>query len=103
MSYRLLVASGRDIWLHVGGASHVVDRDPHWWAHGTHVTRIHHHMVTVHILARVQIWCDGGVTADAALGRAVSPLAVDTGNVVDAVSALVLAYGVEPDEVLLGV
>lgn len=60
-------------------------------------------MVTVHILARMQIWRDGGVTADAALGRAVTPLAVDTRDVVDAVPALVLANGVEPDEVLLGV
>ena len=99
----LLVASGCDVLLHVLGRAHVVDRDPHRRAHGPHVSGIHHHMMAVHVLPRVQVRRDGGVTADAALGRAVSPLAVDTRNVMDAIAALVLTNGVEPDEVLLSV
>lgn len=101
VSYLLLVASRCNILLHVLGRAHVVNGDPHRRSHGPHVSGVHHYVMTIQILTRVQVWRDGGVTANAALGRAVSPLAVDTCNVMDAIPALVLANGVEPDEVLL--
>lgn len=60
-------------------------------------------MVAVYVLPRMQVWRNRGVPTNPALRRAVPPLAVDTRDVVDAVPALVLANGVEPNEVLLSV